>query len=96
MAMSAIGIATGREEATRDEHEAPARRLVLARELAGAPHGRERAGEAQRQPARWPSAARALVAGRRRRDLLAQLPAEQPLAEERHQRRDERDRRRRG
>ena len=59
MAMSAMGSATGREEATRDTHETPARGLVLARELARAPHGGDRAGEAQRELAAGPAPLRA-------------------------------------
>ena len=94
MAMRAIGSATGREEATRDSTRRQRARLVLARELARAPHGGHRAGEPQREP---PSAQPRLGAVRRRPAVggdcsRSARAAEQPRPEERDQRRDERDR----
>ena len=77
----------------RDDHQAPARGLVLAGELAGAPHGGHRAREPQRHPPVGPARLGAVAGvgvGRHRRG--AQALAEQPRAEEGDQGRDQRDR----
>ena len=93
MAMRAIGSATGREEATRDSTR---RQRGVWCSRASSPVRRTAVTGRVRRSGSLPLGPAALAARRASgggRGLLAQLPgAEQPRAEQRHERGDERDR----
>jgi hypothetical protein len=73
------------------DHHAPVRRAVLAGQGAGAPHRGERPAEAPRYPLRCPAPRRVfVVSGAGLARLASQPPAEQPVAEQRHERGNER------